>query len=151
MELDRTDAPAAGQYATVYAAFELSKRHWKLGVMLPGSEKMSRSTIAGGDLPALTNRLAEARAKAARCGGPVRMLSCYEAGYDGHWLHRWLTNHGVVNREKGRAAPVPTGGRANGWNTGLSLRTRATRVVRALERVKRSNRSIELRHSERRL
>src|SRR5437763_14004170 len=92
-----------------------------------------------------------ARAKAARGGGPVRMLSCYEAGYDGHWLHRWLTNHGVVNREKGRAAPVPTGGRANGWNTGLSLRTRATRVVRALERVKRSNRSIELRHSERRL
>src|SRR5437763_2507071 len=40
-----------------------------------------------------------ARAKAARGGGPVRMLSCYEAGYDGHWLHRWLTNHGVVNRE----------------------------------------------------
>jgi len=99
MELDRTDAPVAGEYATVYAAFELSKAKWKLGIVLPGSEKMSRYTIVGGDLTALTNRLAEARAKAARGGGPVRMLSCYEAGYDGHWLHRWLTNHGVVNRE----------------------------------------------------
>ena len=29
--------------------------------------------------------------KAARSGKPVRILSCYEAGFDGHWLHRWLT------------------------------------------------------------
>jgi transposase len=27
----------------------------------------------------------------------VRIVSCYEAGYDGHWLHRWLTNQGVIN------------------------------------------------------
>src|SRR5437763_12558472 len=59
MELDRTDAPVAGEYATVYAAFELSKAKWKLGIVLPGSEKMSRYTIVGGDLTALTNRLAE--------------------------------------------------------------------------------------------
>src|SRR5438128_1702974 len=48
MELDRTDAPVAGEYATVYAAFELSKAKWKLGIVLPGSEKMSRYTIVGG-------------------------------------------------------------------------------------------------------
>jgi transposase len=80
-------------------AFELSKAKWLLGVILPGSDKMSRYTIAGGDLAALTARLADARAKAARSGRPVRILSCYEAGYDGHWLHRWLTEQGVVNHE----------------------------------------------------
>ncbi len=98
-KLDRTDAPATTEYATVYVAFELSKANWKLGVMLPGSEKMSRYMITGGDLAALTERLAAARTKAARCGKPVRIVSCYEAGFDGHWLHRWLTDQGVINHE----------------------------------------------------
>jgi transposase len=97
--LDRTDTPTSDEYGTVCVAFELSKSKWKLGVMLPGSDKLSRYTIAGGDLAALTARLAGAQAKAARCGKPVRIVSCYEAGFDGHWLHRWLTEHGVVNYE----------------------------------------------------
>lgn len=99
MELGRTDAPAAGEYATVRVAFELSKAKWKLGIVLPGSERMSRYTIAGGDVVVLKKRLEDAHAKAARPGKPVRMLSCYEAGYDGHWLHRWLMDQGVINYE----------------------------------------------------
>jgi transposase len=99
MELGRTDTPATGEYATVYVAFELSKAKWKLGIVLPGSEKMSRYTIAGGDLMAMTKRLEDARGKAAREGKPVRVLSCFEAGYDAHWLHRWLIQHGVISHE----------------------------------------------------
>lgn len=98
-KVDHTDTPTTSEYATVHLVFELSKAKWKLGVMLPGSEKMSCYTIAGGDLAALTARLAQAQAKAARCGKPVRIVSCYEAGFDGHWLHRWLTNQGVINHE----------------------------------------------------
>src|SRR5215208_3759816 len=97
MRADRTDAPAGGEYATVYVVFELSKAKWQLGVMTPGSEKMSRYRIAGGDLAALSGVLARARAKAEQMGKPVRVLSCYEAGLDGHWLHRWLSDNGVVN------------------------------------------------------
>jgi transposase len=99
MRLDHTDTPTTNEYATILVAFELSKAKWKLGVMLPGSDKLSRYTIDGGDLAALTGRLAAARARAERCGKPVRILSSYEAGFDGHWLHRWLTNQGVVNHE----------------------------------------------------
>jgi transposase len=99
-KLDRTDAPATtGEYATVHVVFELSKAKWMLGVLLPGSAKLSRYTIAGGDLVALAKRLSEVRAKAGLCGKPVRILSCYEAGFDGHWLHRWLTQQGVINHE----------------------------------------------------
>ena len=48
----------------------------------------------------LMKRLAAVRARAERISGkPVRILSCYEAGYDGHWLHRWLTDQGVINHE----------------------------------------------------
>jgi transposase len=99
MSLDRTDAPATGEYATVFLGFELSKAKWRLGVILPGSEKMSRYTISGGDMAGLRSLLARARSKAQCSGKPVRILSCYEAGYDGHWLHRWLVDEGVVNHE----------------------------------------------------
>jgi transposase len=97
--LDHTDTPASVDYATVYVAFELSKTKWMLGVVLPGAKKLSRYTITGGDVAALAARLAEWRRKAALGGKPVRMLSCYEAGFDGHWLHRWLTDQGVINHE----------------------------------------------------
>jgi transposase len=98
-KLNHTDTPAAAEYATVYVAFELSKANWHLGVILPGSQKLSRFRIDGGDLAALSVHLAKWRAKAATAGKPVRIVSCYEAGYDGHWLHRWLTNQGVINYE----------------------------------------------------
>src|SRR5215472_16849794 len=101
IKLDRTDAPATAEHATVYLAFELSKAKWKLGVLLPASQKLSRYTIGGGDLAALAARLAGMRKKAAAVAGrPVRILSCYEAGLDGHWLRRWLTGQqGIINHE----------------------------------------------------
>ncbi|MCK1725108.1 hypothetical protein IVA82_07400, partial [Bradyrhizobium sp. 142] len=72
IKLDRTETPAAAEHATVYLAFELSQAKWKLGVLLPGSQKLSRYTIGGGDLAALTARLADMRKKAAADGRPVR-------------------------------------------------------------------------------
>jgi transposase len=99
MSLDRTDAPVAAEYATVYVAFELSKARWKIGIIVPSSERLSQYSIAGGDVEALRTLLAKVRTRAERGGKPVRILSCYEAGYDGHWLHRWLTQEGIVNYE----------------------------------------------------
>jgi transposase len=96
LHLDPTDAPARSEYATVYLVFELSKAKWKLGVMLPDAQKMSRFTIAGGDVTALATRLTAVRSKACQAGRPVRILACYEAGLDGHWLQRWLTAQGVI-------------------------------------------------------
>jgi transposase len=100
MQADRTDAaPAECNYVTVHVVFELSKSKWQLGVMTPGAQKMSRYRIEGGNLAELFHVLAKVRAKAEQQGRPVRILSCYEAGLDGHWLHRWLTDNGIVNFE----------------------------------------------------
>ena len=93
------DAPATTDYATVYIAWELSKADWKLGVLVPGAQQMGHFTVKGGDLAAASARLVAARAKAAKSGLPVRILSCYEAGFEGHWLHRWLESQGVVSHE----------------------------------------------------
>src|ERR1700751_3034680 len=45
IKLDRTDAPAAAEHATIYLAFELSKAKWKLGVLLPGSQLIDLKSI----------------------------------------------------------------------------------------------------------
>jgi len=99
MRTDHTGAPAGSEYATIYLAFALSKAKWQLGIMMPGAEKMSRYRIDGGDMAALSGVLLRARGKAAQEGKPVRILSCYEAGLDGHWLHRWLSDNGIANHE----------------------------------------------------
>jgi len=97
--LPRPETLAADdQHATVFVAFELSKAKWKIGLVPTGSQKMSRFTLEGGDTAGLAALLARKRCEAeARCGQAVRIVSCYEAGYDGFWLHRWLEQHGVKN------------------------------------------------------
>jgi len=89
---------ALGEDATIYIAFELSKAKWQLGIVMPGSPKLSRHTVSGGDTAAVAALLATARGKAASRGASrVRVISCYEAGYDGFWLDRWLRQQGVEN------------------------------------------------------
>src|SRR5215470_10060036 len=92
-------AAAARQDGTIYLAFELSKSRWLVARLLPGSSKVSRFRLAGGDTAGLLELLGAAREKATRLGFPrARIVSCYEAGYDGFWLHRWLQAHEVDNR-----------------------------------------------------
>jgi transposase len=75
----------------ILVSFELSQSNWVLTIRLPGSEKMSRHNVKAGDTGRVTDLLAQQRAKAERMAGkPVRIVTIYEAGLDGFWLHRWL-------------------------------------------------------------
>src|SRR5216684_547567 len=94
------DTPAAcTKHDTMFVGFELGKAKWKLGIVLPGGGKLSQYTVAGGDAEAALRLIAKARQKAEKkAGSSVRIVSCYEAGYDGFWLHRWLEAQGVESR-----------------------------------------------------
>ena len=70
---------------TVYAAIELSKKTWVLGIATPDRDRPSIHRITGGNFGELLARLRVA----AR--GERRILVCYEAGYDGFWLARALS------------------------------------------------------------
>lgn len=96
----RIDTPAAGaKDGTLYVAFELSKAKWLIGIVLSGESKMSRYTVCGGDTAAVSQLISKRRTSAEKkLGRPVRVVSCYEAGYDGFWLDRWLAEQGVDNR-----------------------------------------------------
>ena len=79
----------------LYMALELSASKWQVAIA-DGQRAPSRHTIAAGDRSALLQLVEKAK---KRCGlqGAVRVLSCYEAGRDGFWLHRWLREQGIEN------------------------------------------------------
>jgi len=92
--------PAATHGETVRCLFaiELSKQSWVIGFNTPLSEKISRRTLSGCDWKGLLELIEDVRARVSReMDRAVAVMSCYEAGYDGFWLHRQLEAHGVRN------------------------------------------------------
>jgi len=79
---------------TLMLAFELGSTKWTLGFTTAPAQRPRLRTIAAGDLTALEHeiQLAKVRFGLPR-EAPVR--SCYEAGRDGFWLHRWLITRDV--------------------------------------------------------
>jgi transposase len=76
----------------------LSKKSWIVAVNTPLSEKISRYTLKGRDSKGLLQLIEKIRTRVGReLSRPVEIISCYEAGYDGFWLHRLLEAHGVRN------------------------------------------------------
>jgi transposase len=64
----------------------------------PDKDKISRHKVQGGDHASLLALIDRVRDRAARTLGAVpAAASCYEAGYDGFWLHRLLMAAGITN------------------------------------------------------
>jgi transposase len=94
------NAPPAVNDATVrcFFAIELSKTSWIVAVNSPLSDKISRYTVKACDGQELLDLIELVRGRVYRAlGRPVEVMSCYEAGYDGFWLHRLLEADGVRN------------------------------------------------------
>jgi transposase len=89
---------AKEQSATMFVALELSKKRWLIAVHSPIGDKISCHGVAGGDTSALLTLISRYRRQVEEhLKRPVRVLSCYEAGYDGFWLHRLLWANGIEN------------------------------------------------------
>jgi transposase len=82
--------------STLYLAFELGKNTWKLGFTIGMAQQPRERTIPAGALETLQKEITRAK---QRFGLPedASLVSCYEAGRDGFWLHRYLVAHGVTN------------------------------------------------------
>jgi transposase len=82
--------------AVLHMALELGASEWRLGFGVEAGRKASQRTVAAGDLNGLVLEVARAK---HRLGVPesARVVSCYEAGRDGFWLHRFLLSEGVEN------------------------------------------------------
>jgi transposase len=82
---------------TLYVAFELGKKDWKLALTSGFGVPAVLRTVASGDLGGVERALRQGR---QRLGLPAHapVVSCYEAGRDGFWIHRALTQRGIANR-----------------------------------------------------
>jgi transposase len=80
----------------LFLAFELGKDKWKLGFTIGVAQRPRERTIPAGDVARLQQEIARAKQRFdLPADAPV--VSCYEAGRDGFWLHRCLIAHGVQN------------------------------------------------------
>jgi transposase len=75
-------------------SLELGDKRWKLSIG-DARHGVSRYDVAAGDTAAIAKCVAKTRERLQAPNGVVH--SCYEAGRDGWWLHRWLTQVGVDN------------------------------------------------------
>ncbi|MBL8473664.1 MAG: IS110 family transposase [Rhodocyclaceae bacterium] len=82
---------------TLYLSLELSNKTWLLG-FTDGSSGRSYGSIVSGDVDELRKRIVAAKSKFG-LSADARVMSCYEAGRDGHWLHRALCAQGIENIE----------------------------------------------------
>jgi transposase len=80
----------------LYMAMELGNQEWKLGFTIGLGQAPRLRSVRAGDLKGL---LEEIRLGKVRFGLPHKamVLSCYEAGRDGFWIHRYLDTQGVIN------------------------------------------------------
>ena len=80
----------------LYLALELSNSKWCLGFTIGLGQSPRLRTLNARDLRGLNE---EIRMSKTRYGLPedAPVVSCYEAGRDGFWLHRFLIAQGVMN------------------------------------------------------
>lgn len=80
----------------LYMAMELSKNTWRLAFSVGAERRIRQVTVPARDLSKAAEAIKKAKQKYKLSGGTA-VRSCYEAGLDGFWIHRWLESLVVSN------------------------------------------------------
>src|SRR5262245_49548096 len=115
--------------ATLCLAFELSEKTWKLGFTTGHGQKPRARSVTARQQERGLDEIAQAK---RRWGLPdtVPVVSCYEAGREGFWLHRFLLAHGIVNQVVDSSAIEVTRRRRRAKSDGLDVRKLLSRRMR---------------------
>jgi transposase len=79
-------------------ALELGWESWKLAFATEAADNPRFRTVRGRDVDALVREVAQAKVR-FKLPADARVVVCYEAGRDGHWLYRCLTARGLTCHE----------------------------------------------------
>ena len=96
MSATHTTDSSIPRASVLYMAFELGWTNWKLAFTVGAGQKPRIRALPARSLVSLMLEIQRAK---QRFGLPddAPVISCYEAGRDGFWLHRFLTQEGVQN------------------------------------------------------
>ena len=90
------NSAATSNEQSIYAALELSKNSWLLALQVPGRDNPSLHPLMGGDAEGMMAKLDAARQRVAKDTDKSPAVTlCYEAGYYGFWLARFLEQRGI--------------------------------------------------------
>ncbi len=90
-------AEASSVTPVLYMALELSEEKWVLAFTVGLGQQPRKRTVSGGDVGAVVREIGAAKRR-FRLPPDARVVSCYEAGLEGFWLHRALEAQGIQNR-----------------------------------------------------
>jgi transposase len=90
----KNDTPVS---AKLYLALELSQAEWKLGFTIGLGQAPRLRSLKARNLNGLKREIHLAKERFGLVQ-ETEVFSCYEAGRDGFWLHRYLEGNGVNNR-----------------------------------------------------
>ena len=113
----------------LFLAFELSQNTWKLAFTVGLGQKPRLRNLPARDTAGLLLEIQKAK---LRFGLPEHtpVLSCYEAGRDGFWLHRWLAHHGITNLVVDPASIQVNRRQRRPKSDGIDVRKRVDRLIR---------------------
>jgi transposase len=80
----------------LHVAFELGNTEWTLGVATHLEDAPTLRVVPARDLAQLDAALRQLKTHLG-CPADAPVHSCYEAGRDGFWLHRYLLSRGIHN------------------------------------------------------
>src|SRR3989449_6018690 len=115
--------------ATLFVAFELSEKTWKLGFTTGQGQKPRERTVTARQQERVLDEIAQAK---RRLGLPdtAPVVSCYEAGREGFWLHRFLQGHGITNHVVDSSSIEVNRRRRRAKSDGLDVRKLLSMLMR---------------------
>jgi transposase len=115
--------------APLFVAFELSERTWKLGFTTGHGQKPRERSVTARDQARILDEVAKAK---QRLGLPetAPVVSCYEAGREGFWLHRFLEAHGILNHMVDSSAIEVSRRQRRAKSDGLDVRKLLSMLIR---------------------
>jgi transposase len=110
-------------------SFELSEKTWKLGFTTGPGQKPRERTVTARDQERVLDEIAQAK---RRFGLPetAPVVSCYEAGREGFWLHRFLEAHGITNHVVDSSAIEVSRRQRRAKSDGLDVRKLLSMLMR---------------------
>jgi transposase len=114
----------------LFLAFELSEKTWKLGFTTGHGQQPRERSIPARHQARLLHEVGQAK---RRFGLPetTPVVSCYEAGREGFWLHRFLQAHGITNHVVDSSSIEVNRRKRRAKSDGLDVRKLLTMLMRS--------------------
>jgi transposase len=116
----------------LFMAFELSEKTWKLGFTTGLGQKPRERAVAARHQARLLQEIAQAK---RRFGLPetAPVVSCYEAGREGFWLHRFLQAQGITNQVVDSSSIAVNRRKRRAKSDGLDVRKLVSMLMRYVQ------------------